>query len=185
MISWVTSWWTSGAFSGPARNAPNEGKNIKAFFDQRPRQVIVVTDVEIQNIRKCLKKAQTNTSPPKSHKPPIMKELDTVFEQGQVGYFETVRKRREEAKMKVTQNIMMIITVQSITKENKMESIGDSESIEKSIEETIKDLESIEEAIGDSESKKENNFPIETSELSSLEFTKEEINSEMGEFQNM
>lgn len=41
MLSWVTSWWrstpnpTPGPILGPARNAPNDGLNIKSFLEQQ------------------------------------------------------------------------------------------------------------------------------------------------------
>lgn len=95
MLSWVTSWWSSGTFTGPARNAPNNGVDIKKFFDQRPKQVITVTSVEIQTTLKGLKKAETNAVPPASNKPPIMKEFDSVFDQGYKEYFVVLKKQRE------------------------------------------------------------------------------------------
>lgn len=90
MFSWVTNWWSSESFTGPARNAPNQGINIKYLFDQRPKQVIVVTDDQIKSIMAGLKKIEPNSTPPESQDTPIMKELDDVFKRGNKNFFESL-----------------------------------------------------------------------------------------------
>jgi len=99
MLAWASSWWSTDTFTGPARNAPNKGRNIKELFDQKPKHVIIVTAKQITDIRKNLKKTVTNAERPKTQKPPVMAELDTVFEQGNINYFEMLRKRREMKKL--------------------------------------------------------------------------------------
>lgn len=56
MFSWITSWWSSSAISGPARNAPNEGKNIKEIIDQKPAEVSILTQEEIIAVKNNLRK---------------------------------------------------------------------------------------------------------------------------------
>ena len=95
MLSWVTSLWSSGSFTGPARNAPNNGVDIKKLFDQRPKQVIAVSNVQIQTTLKGLKKTETNSVPPISDKPEIMKEFDCVFDHGYREYFIFLKNQRD------------------------------------------------------------------------------------------
>jgi hypothetical protein len=180
MFGWVTSWWSTGSFTGPARNAPNDGKNIKAIFDQRPKQVMVVTEEEIGTIRKGLKKTQINAMPPKSQKPPIMAELDNVFGQGNMSYFEMLRKRRESAKNCST----------NITEDNSEQSIVANNDIDKSTEinTSITTKLSTETKLSS-----ENNFSREIRSIEIeikattliVEFTQDEIVFEAEEFQNM
>lgn len=69
MFSWVTSWWKSkstpiqGTILGPARNAPNDGINIKEFIEEQSKQVIsseiisttsVITNDELKSVKKSL-----------------------------------------------------------------------------------------------------------------------------------
>lgn len=126
MLSWIASWWSSGTFTGPARNAPNEGKDIKALFDQKPSHVVVLTDVEIQTVQKGLKKIQTNATPPKIYKSPILQQIEDVAEQGHTKYFENIKKRREEARSKakrgssttIVTTMIMTETFETSTKSN-------------------------------------------------------------------
>lgn len=96
MLGWVSNWWTTASFTGPARNAPNGGKGIKDLFDQRPKQVIVLTDAQIKQVRTGLRKAETNSTPAELHESPILQELDNVFKQGTKNYFSTVQKNVSE-----------------------------------------------------------------------------------------
>lgn len=95
MLSWVSSWWINRSLSGPARNAPNDGKNIKEIMEQKPANVLLVSPNEINNIRNKLKKTVQN-EPYRSETPKLLLDLNNVFNQGNDKYFETVRKRREE-----------------------------------------------------------------------------------------
>ena len=104
MLSWVTTWWSAGSFTGPARNAPNNGIDIKKLFDQRPTQVMTLTQAEVIKEREKLRPTKINAIPPISNRPPIMQEFDDVFTQGYKEYFEFLRKKRQ-----VRQNIDTVV----------------------------------------------------------------------------
>jgi hypothetical protein len=59
MFSWISSWWSTSAISGPARNAPNEGKNIKEIISQKPAEVSILTQEEIIAVKNNLRKTVT------------------------------------------------------------------------------------------------------------------------------
>jgi len=99
MFNWVSSWWTNKSISGPARNAPNDGKNIKELIDQKPTNVVLVSPNEINNVRIKLKKTIPNT-PFRSETPKLFVDLENVFSQGNDKYFQNIRKHREENKYK-------------------------------------------------------------------------------------
>lgn len=94
MLGWITSWWGSDLASGPARNAPNNGKNIKQLFEQRPQQVIIVTADVITQTLNGLRKTVINEIPPISQKPAIMQEFDNIFSQGVQAYLRIKRQQR-------------------------------------------------------------------------------------------
>ena len=69
MFSWVTSWWKSkstpiqGTILGPARNAPNDGINIKEFIEEQSKQAnsseiastaSVINNDELKSVKKSL-----------------------------------------------------------------------------------------------------------------------------------
>jgi hypothetical protein len=115
MLEWITSWWWSaGTFTGPARNAPNEGKNIKEIIDQKPEQINMLTSSELQNVRQRLRKTETNGPKPNLNKSPatVLEELGNIFEKSPNNYFELIRKKREETKTRLleTTNILTVIT---------------------------------------------------------------------------
>lgn len=94
MLGWVSSWWSVGSFTGPARNAPNNGIDIKKLFDQRPTQVILLSETEVKQELKKLRPTKTNAVPPLSTKPPLMQEFDDVFNKGYKDYFEARKNKR-------------------------------------------------------------------------------------------
>jgi hypothetical protein len=100
MFEWVSLWWTNKSLSGPARNAPNDGKNIKELIEQKPDTVLLVSQSEINNIRNKLKKTVQN-EPYKTETPKLFLDLNKVFQQGNDKYFENIRKKREEKKPKI------------------------------------------------------------------------------------
>ena len=105
MLDWVGSWWSAGSFTGPARNAPNDGINIKKLFDQRPKQVISLTEAEVKQELKKLRPTKINAVPPLSHKPPIMQEFEDVFANGYKNYFESRKKRLTKANTETTLDV--------------------------------------------------------------------------------
>lgn len=120
MLSWFTSFWTDELSSGPARNAPNNGFNIKEIFDQRPKQVITLSAEEVQEKLRSLKPTVINANPPVSNKPPLMKEFDDVFTSGYKEFLEAQRKKRSE---KMQQHISVITLVHNVDNENNVENV--------------------------------------------------------------
>lgn len=135
LLDWVSSLWlSSGSFTGPARNAPNNGIDIKKLFDQRPTQVITLTQEQVQIELKKLRPTKTNAIPPISHKPPIMQEFDDVFNQGYKNYFEILRnKRMANTSLKLEQEVEsenIPVTVTTINDDEKSVLDADPSSTE-------------------------------------------------------
>ncbi|CAH6420357.1 Hypothetical protein HVR_LOCUS1172 [uncultured virus] len=124
MLAWVSSLWLSGSFTGPARNAPNNGIDIKKLFDQRPTQVITVSEEVVKTTLKGLRKTVTNAVPPLSNKPPLMKEFEDVFSTGYKDFFIRQKEARAQAKQaSLTKEILNQDTCTSVANlENKEES---------------------------------------------------------------
>lgn len=74
MFSWLFSYTF---FSGPARNAPNDGVNIREVLSKvsvsGPSQEVVV-----ETLNK-LKKVEVNKDRPQFYRSPLLRELDEVF----------------------------------------------------------------------------------------------------------
>lgn len=195
MFGWVTSWWSAGSFTGPARNAPNDGKNIKELFDQRPKQVMILTQEQVVTIRMNLRKTRTNATPPLSQKPPIMAELDTVFGQGNDSYFDMVRKRREVAKLNEKCSVTTDFKQETQLIESKEETKDPVELVESNIKEIIETI-SDETKVSDCSEKEsilisvskvvcETNNVVISNEVETIQFTQEEVATEADEFQDM
>ena len=108
------------SFTGPARNAPAGGINIKVVFQQSP-QVIVVTEDDIKKAIGGLRKTSINAQPPLREESPIERESKTIFATGNDKYFESVRKRREAAKLspvKVSNNVEILDTTDSAVEQS-------------------------------------------------------------------
>jgi hypothetical protein len=95
MLGWATSWWSSENFTGPARNAPNSGINIRQLFDQKPTQVMILSQEQVIEVISGLRPTKINAMPPLSDKPPIMKDFDNVFECGYKNYFQQLKEQRK------------------------------------------------------------------------------------------
>jgi len=103
---------TDNVSAGPARNAPNDGKDIKTLFIQQPKRFIVLTTSEINVIRQGLRKTVINQYPPKLRKKPIIAELDSVFEQGNYTYFDSLRTRRRNVKPHDTTSLAAFVELE-------------------------------------------------------------------------
>ncbi len=111
MLSWISSLWTTGLFSGPARNAPNNGVGIKSLIDQKPAQVVGISDAELKVAIDNLKKTEPNT-PYVSDQPPVLIELNKVFGMGNENFFEAIKaKRNAKLKAKLDQLILQEQTI--------------------------------------------------------------------------
>jgi|SRR5437016_579699 len=104
MLSWITSWWvtspssTEGSFTGPARNAPNNGENIKQLLEEKPQMMnlTIITNIEIQNARQRLKSPVSHNVPDKPRPLTVLQQLAEIHERGSTNYFESIKKRRHE-----------------------------------------------------------------------------------------
>lgn len=129
MFNWITSWWKTnprsipGPVLGPARNAPNNGLNIKSFLEQQSNlvatnvvnnnnqqpippkkstsqnvsvQFVSVSANDIQAIRARLNKVPTKLNKSETQEPPLLREMNEIFSQGNEGYFASIKLRREQ-----------------------------------------------------------------------------------------
>ena len=94
MISWFTDWIYSVVYSGPARNAPNDGINIKKYIEEKPPNIKTITPDELTSIIVKLHKIEPNSHKPTPYISPIMNEFQTVFNIGCLNYLEQKRKSR-------------------------------------------------------------------------------------------
>lgn len=93
MLSWITSWWST-SFSGPARNAPDGGKNIKVVLAQKPIHIKTITSDQLLERISVLKPTIINSNPPISNKSPMMKEIDLVNAEGYKIFFIKLREKK-------------------------------------------------------------------------------------------
>jgi hypothetical protein len=96
MLTWVASFFT-GAFAGPARNAPNGGKNIKALIKENP-PALTPSDKDIQHVKSVLKPTVVNAERPVVRKMPLLEEFDNVFDKGWKEFLTGARGRRATIK---------------------------------------------------------------------------------------
>lgn len=131
MFSWVTSWWRTnseqGAVIAPARNAPNDGRDIKTFLNNEiarrhaqeststsapksvedskpPANIIIVTCNDIQQIRQRLRKIPDDYERAKPQVPPLFGEINDIFSEGREAAFRKLREKREARKKRLLVN---------------------------------------------------------------------------------
>ena len=136
MFSWVTSWWKLGSrpiqghIAGPARNAPNDGHNIKEFIEEQkdqaklaslmeitsqsevPKglrnnsnqgtavQIMVVSSDDIKDARARLRQTSSSKQNLSIQDPPLLREMSKVFNQGHEQYFAERKRLKEEKQLK-------------------------------------------------------------------------------------
>lgn len=76
-------------FYGPARNAPNQGLNIKATLTQAPILVIPITQADLRTLISKLRPTKINANPPIQVDRPGLAALKSVFEQGTLEYLKS------------------------------------------------------------------------------------------------
>lgn len=142
MLGWFSAFWTQESFSGPARNAPRlNGISIKTLFEQRPIQVITVSETVVKATLAGLKPTIVNERPPLSQKPAIMKEFDDVFTLGYEAFFLKRKQRQAEQAAAEAQ------AVAHEDNDNQSQAVADT--VEDTIEDTVEDT--VEETIIDSD----------------------------------
>ena len=99
MFSWITEWFTTVYYGpGPARNAPNNGVNIKKFIEEKPPHVKIVTSEEIQQTMEKLKPV-TGVEKAAVYTSPLLTEINSVFDMGYQNYFQ---KKKSQPKLATT-----------------------------------------------------------------------------------
>lgn len=96
MFSWITEWfytvYSSPTITGPARNAPNNGLDIKKYIEEKPPDIKMITSDDVKEQLEKLKpvvhneKASVYTSP-------LITEFNEVFN---VGYKEYFQKKKSK-----------------------------------------------------------------------------------------
>ncbi len=90
----LLNWFYSTYWYTPARNAPNNGIDIKKFIESKPAEVKTITqndlNVAIANLHKVDKHDK-----PTFYSSPLLKEFDEVFEIGYKNYFEQLKLKKK------------------------------------------------------------------------------------------
>lgn len=94
MFAWLASWFYTTDYSGPARNAPNNGVSIKKYIEEKPQEVNIITQEDIINAKNKLHKVEPNNKST-IYKSPLLQEFDQVFQMGYQTYFEAKRKKEQ------------------------------------------------------------------------------------------
>ena len=75
MISWISDWIYTIIYSGPARNAPNDGKNIKQILEQKPPDINAITANDLLYLKEKLKKVEEVPKKEDYYMKPLAKDL--------------------------------------------------------------------------------------------------------------
>lgn len=92
MFSWFDM-FSSTFFSGPARNAPNNGVNIKEILTKADKGSEISQEL-IVNTLNSLKKTIINNDRPLFYRSPLLCELDEVFGKGNKIYFKNNKREK-------------------------------------------------------------------------------------------
>jgi len=95
MLNWIYDWFSTSMFY-PARNAPNDGHDIKKFIENKPLEVHLISSEDITKIKNNLHKIEVPERPTAFPGSPLMMEFDTVF---QMGYKNFLEKRKSSRKL--------------------------------------------------------------------------------------
>lgn len=94
IMSWLfTGLWSNTFFAGPARNAPDNGINVKELLKSAPPTCGLVSAEQVQEIKSALKPITPN-KPYVSPKPPLIADFDRVFSMGIDRYFDELKRRQ-------------------------------------------------------------------------------------------
>lgn len=92
MFYWIVDWFY-GSYSGPARNAPNSGHDIKKFIENKPPEVTLISPEDINNVIQKLNKVPEIEKSSFSATP-LMTEFNNVFSMGYKQYFEEKKLKK-------------------------------------------------------------------------------------------
>ena len=94
MYAWLQSWFYAPVLSGPARNAPCAGIDIKKFIEEKAPEVNIITQNDIVEAKRNLVHVEPkNTFTP--YTSPLIAEFNTVFEMGYKNFFEKKKSRSD------------------------------------------------------------------------------------------
>lgn len=115
MLAWIKNYIYDTFYSGPARNAPCDGINIKKFIDEKPPDIKLISSNELLEAKNKLKpksdepvksnsffcitpkdllKVKNNLHKTNKHdkliqkNSPLLEEFNTVFKMGYKEFFE-------------------------------------------------------------------------------------------------
>lgn len=91
----LLNWFYSNYIYGPARNAPNNGVEIKKFVDSKPTEVKTITEQDLTTAISKLNKIEVNSNKSPVYTSPLLKEFDEVFNMGYKNYFEQLKLKRQ------------------------------------------------------------------------------------------
>lgn len=92
MFSWIVEWLYTPFQYNAARNAPNNGVNIKKYIEEKPPEVKIITSKEIIETLEHLKPTPT-IDRPVVYTSPLMAEFNQVFDMGYKNYFEKKKSK--------------------------------------------------------------------------------------------
>lgn len=96
MYNWLSSLFTGTFFSGPARNAPGEGKNIKQALEAIPLETRGgISSMMLREKIASLKKVEINKQPYVTPRPALYLEFCEKTAQGYQNYFASLKNRRK------------------------------------------------------------------------------------------
>ena len=84
------NWFYTTYFYTPARNAPNDGVDIKKFIEKN--EIKTITSDDLSSAISNLKKVDTNNDKPLTYTSPLLKEMDEVFKIGYKNYFKNKKQ---------------------------------------------------------------------------------------------
>lgn len=92
MFAWLASWFYDPVYSGPARNAPNAGIDIKKFIENKSPEINLISEKDIIEVKNKLIPTELQEKP-SHYVSPLMNELNNVFNSGYKNYFETKKSK--------------------------------------------------------------------------------------------
>lgn len=99
MLSWITSFWSTQPV-GPARNAPNDGVGIKKIIENKPAQVVLLSNEDVVNKLNSLKPIPERAPPSFAPLNPLTAELGSLLteEEGGLAILAALRELRARNK---------------------------------------------------------------------------------------
>lgn len=93
MLHWIVDWFYT-TYSGPARNAPNAGHDIKKFIESKPPEITLISPDDINKVIQNLNKIPEIEKPTSFPGSPLMTEFNNVFNIGYKNYFEQKKLKK-------------------------------------------------------------------------------------------